>query len=93
MPTFLPYFILFNLLFFVHTICANPVHDSNTTVRINMNVARADGTSSFEIELFDQSGSYAVRTTPKTVANFLSYVEEGLYNGTIFHRLVPGFVL
>lgn len=93
MPAFLYHFILFNLLFFVHTIFANSVPDSNTTVRINMNVALADGTSSFEIELFDQSGSDAVRTTPKTVANFLSYVEEGLYNGTIFHRLVPGFVL
>jgi len=29
---------------------------------------------------------------PKTVANFLSYVNAGLYNNTIFHRLVSGFV-
>jgi cyclophilin family peptidyl-prolyl cis-trans isomerase len=27
---------------------------------------------------------------PKTVANFLRYVDEGGYNGTIFHRIVPG---
>lgn len=93
MPTFLPYFILFNLLFFVHTICANPVPDSNTTVRFNLNVALSDGTSSFEIELFDHSASDVVRTTPTTAANFLTYIEEGLFDGTIFHRLVPGFVL
>lgn len=93
MPTFLPHFILFNLLFFVHTICANSVPDSNTTVRFNLNVALSDGTSSFEIELFDHSVSDVVRTTPTTAANFLTYIEEGLFDGTIFHRLVPGFVL
>jgi uncharacterized protein (TIGR03437 family) len=30
---------------------------------------------------------------PRTVANFLSYVNKGAYNGSFFHRLVPGFVL
>ncbi len=30
---------------------------------------------------------------PKTVANFLTYVDEGFYDGTIFHRVIPGFVL
>src|SRR5215469_15400411 len=29
---------------------------------------------------------------PKTVANFLSYVESGAYTDSIFHRSVPGFV-
>ncbi|HET8817367.1 MAG TPA: peptidylprolyl isomerase [Pseudidiomarina sp.] len=30
---------------------------------------------------------------PLTVANFLDYVKAGSYNNTIFHRLVPGFVI
>ena len=30
---------------------------------------------------------------PKTVDNFLQYVNSGFYNCTVFHRLVPGFVL
>ena len=30
---------------------------------------------------------------PITVANFLSYVDAGFYDGTIFHRLIRGFVL
>ncbi|HWX11953.1 MAG TPA: peptidylprolyl isomerase [Trinickia sp.] len=30
---------------------------------------------------------------PKTVANFLDYVRSGQYNGTIFHRVIPGFMI
>ncbi len=30
---------------------------------------------------------------PLTVENFLAYVDAGFYNGTIFHRIVPGFVV
>lgn len=30
---------------------------------------------------------------PITVANFLSYVNDGFYNGTIFHRVIPGFMI
>ena len=30
---------------------------------------------------------------PKTVENFLQYVKDGHYNGTIFHRVIPGFMV
>ena len=30
---------------------------------------------------------------PNTVANFLSYVEDGFYNGTIFHRVIKDFMV
>ncbi len=30
---------------------------------------------------------------PKSVANFLSYVNKGHYNNTIFHRVIPGFMV
>jgi peptidyl-prolyl cis-trans isomerase B (cyclophilin B) len=30
---------------------------------------------------------------PKTAANFKQYVEEGFYNGTIFHRVIDGFMV
>ncbi|HTH72986.1 MAG TPA: peptidylprolyl isomerase [Trinickia sp.] len=30
---------------------------------------------------------------PKTVANFLEYVKSGQYSGTIFHRVIKGFMI
>lgn len=30
--------------------------------------------------------------SPKSVENFLQYVEDGHYNGTIFHRVIDGFM-
>ncbi len=39
----------------------------------------------FTLELF-------AGRSPLTVKNFLAYVDDGFYSGTIFHRVVPGFV-
>ncbi len=30
---------------------------------------------------------------PETVANFLAYVKDGFYSGTVFHRVIPGFMI
>ncbi len=30
---------------------------------------------------------------PQSVENFLRYVDDGFFDGTIFHRIVPGFVI
>ncbi len=30
---------------------------------------------------------------PKTVANFLEYVKKGHYDGTVFHRVIDGFMI
>jgi peptidyl-prolyl cis-trans isomerase B (cyclophilin B) len=30
---------------------------------------------------------------PKSVENFLAYAKKGHYNGTIFHRVIPGFMV
>ena len=38
-----------------------------------------------ELEVFEDR-------TPVTAANFLDYVRSGFYDGTIFHRVIPGFV-
>ena len=40
----------------------------------------------FTIELY-------AKEAPITVANFLKYIDDGFFDGTIFHRIVPGFVI
>ncbi|MDR2875520.1 MAG: peptidyl-prolyl cis-trans isomerase [Methylobacillus sp.] len=30
---------------------------------------------------------------PETVANFLAYADDGFYNGTVFHRVINGFMV
>ncbi len=32
-------------------------------------------------------------TAPNTVANFISLVKKGFYDGTVFHRVIPGFMI
>lgn len=41
---------------------------------------------SFSIELFEDKA-------PISAANFLKYVDDEFFDGTIFHRIVPGFVI
>lgn len=31
--------------------------------------------------------------SPVTVENFIAYVKDGHYNGTVFHRVIPGFMI
>jgi peptidyl-prolyl cis-trans isomerase A (cyclophilin A) len=40
----------------------------------------------FEVELFEKDA-------PISSANFLSYVDEGFFDGLIFHRVMPGFMI
>jgi cyclophilin family peptidyl-prolyl cis-trans isomerase len=40
----------------------------------------------FTVELF-------AKEAPVTVENFLRYVDDGFFDGTVFHRIVPGFVI
>ncbi len=35
----------------------------------------------------------AAKEAPVSVANFLEYVKAGFYNGTIFHRVIPEFMI
>ena len=49
------------------------------------------------VEIETTMGSIVVQLEPSrapiTVKNFLRYVSEGYYSGTIFHRVIPGFMI
>jgi cyclophilin family peptidyl-prolyl cis-trans isomerase len=48
------------------------------------------------VEVVTTEGSFKLeldgRLAPLSVANFLRLVDEGYYDGTIFHRVIPGFM-
>jgi peptidyl-prolyl cis-trans isomerase B (cyclophilin B) len=49
------------------------------------------------VEVKTTAGNFAIELyadkAPKTVANFLQYANSGFYNGTIFHRVIDGFMV
>ncbi|MDM8006709.1 MAG: peptidylprolyl isomerase [Phycisphaerae bacterium] len=62
--------------------------DSDTvvvTVVTDPNVRLVTNKGDIVLEMYEDGA-------PITVANFLTYVQSGFYNGTIFHRVIPGFV-
>lgn len=50
-----------------------------------------------QVDVKTSAGSFTVELyqdkAPKTVTNFMEYAKEGFYNGTIFHRVIDGFMI
>lgn len=63
-----------------------PVVEQQEEERENLMVKITTSKGDITVELFADA-------SPITVANFLRYVEEGYYDGTIFHRVIPGFMI
>jgi cyclophilin family peptidyl-prolyl cis-trans isomerase len=47
----------------------------------------------FETSLGDFTIDLLEKEAPTTVENFVKYVESEFFDGTIFHRVIPGFVI
>jgi hypothetical protein len=63
-----------------------PAPAAKVEVKKTVTVVMQTSQGEIEIELNAEKA-------PNTVANFLSYVDEGFYNGTIFHRVINGFMI
>ena len=63
----------------------------------NAKDASSNKSSPIEVVFETSMGSYTLELNsekaPETVANFLAYVDEGFYRNTLFHRVIPGFVV
>ena len=50
-----------------------------------------------QVEIQTNMGNIVVelnaKAAPQTVANFMNYVKSGFYKNTIFHRVIPGFMI
>jgi peptidyl-prolyl cis-trans isomerase B (cyclophilin B) len=68
----------FALLLTLTVSAATPPANPQVEVRTSMGV--------FVLELYPENA-------PNTVQNFLQYVKDGHYNGTLFHRVISGFMI
>ena len=74
--------LLFMMLFLTSTLSfatENNMSDTQTKVKLTTTLG----------EIIIQLNT---EKAPVSSANFLTYVNEGFYNGTIFHRVIPGFM-
>ncbi len=60
-------------------------------------LAQAAPAAAPRVELVTNMGTIVLQLDPSraplTVANFLHYVKQGFYDGTVFHRVIPGFMI
>jgi peptidyl-prolyl cis-trans isomerase B (cyclophilin B) len=59
--------------------------------------SKLDPSKTYDVAIHTNCGDFtirlAVKTSPTTTASFASLVDKGFYDDTVFHRIVPGFVI
>jgi len=72
----------------------NKAQADKKTVSLERNIVKSQ---SNVVKLQTSMGNIVIelneQAAPVTVRNFLGYVEAGFYDGTIFHRVIPGFMI
>lgn len=71
---------ILQLLLLMTFLLSMTVYANNPKIKINTNLG------SIKLELFPEKA-------PKTVENFLKYVKDDFYKNTIFHRVIPNFMI
>jgi len=60
-------------------------------------MAKLDPARTYDVALDTSCGSFTIRldvkTSPATAASFASLARKGFFDNTVFHRIVPGFVI
>ena len=78
------YRLLFILLMFM--LPASTLAAGTTPPSTHGKIIMETTLGTIKIELFDEKA-------PLTCENFRRYIHEGFFNGLIFHRVIPGFVI
>ena len=71
-----------NIALFFYLISISILSYSEISEKLNIQTSHGN----MVIEIYPEKA-------PTTVKNFLSYVDKGFYNGTIFHRVIDGFMI
>ena len=70
----------------IEPITSSKPQDQPMTTSDIVNVTMTTNYGAIELELYADKA-------PLTVANFITYADEGFYNDTIFHRVIDGFMI
>lgn len=65
---------------------ASPMNGADTSGDNPIVTIEMDSGKTIKVELYP-------KVAPNTVNNFISLVKKGFYDGTIFHRVIPGFMI
>ena len=83
-----------NVLIFEVTVTDSRGASNKDRIRVTI---RNPDASDTEVKVSTSMGDFFIELfpddAPNTVENFLQYVDDGFYDGTLFHRVVPGFVI
>lgn len=69
----------------------------NAETEVEINHVEWDGDNPVVTMAMENGGEVLIElypnVAPNTVNNFISLVEDGFYDGLIFHRVIPGFMI
>lgn len=73
-------------------LCTIAIHPAQAT-----GAGNETGAESMTVKMKTSLGTITLELdtekAPQTVANFIQYAKDGYFNGTIFHRVIPGFMI
>lgn len=68
-------------------------HNANAAPASDVRPAAASVLVSIRTTAGEMIFALDMERAPRSVSNFLHYAESGYYRGTIFHRVIPGFIV
>lgn len=84
-------------LFLMGCANANTTESNDTNTNVTSNTKETKMSDMPVVQLNTSMGEIVIELNeekaPKTVENFVSYVKSGHYDGTIFHRVIPDFMV
>lgn len=88
-----PFTLLAGLVFAGLVFAQAPADETSTQAKSETNQPAPNPKVLFETTAGDFTVELYANEAPKTVENFLQYVDSDFYKGTIFHRVIPNFMV
>ena len=82
----LSFVFIFTIMLFTISGCSKKAVSQNVETKNPIVTIEMEDTSKIKIELYP-------KVAPNTVNNFISLINSGYYDGLIFHRIIPGFMI